>query len=699
MSGPPLTSRRPRGGGVGTVEPAGPATPLVSVLLVSWNTREKTRRCLESLAAAATGATRYELIVVDNGSTDGSAQLLAERADVRLLRNPGNRGFAAAVNQAYREAQGDLILLLNSDVECRPGALTALVDFLADRPEVAGVAPHYVDEDGEPDNQYLGMLGFRAAVGLAVGLRSMPGLRGAWRRYQLRDVDFGAARPVPQPPASCLLLRRGVLPPDHIFDEGYPLYFNDVRLAQQLSTAGRPLWSTPDAVVVHNPGTSGRMLPAATRSRHHLGGLVRFVSQTQPRRRLWLLRLLVLLSRPLRAVVRAPGRLGPRDLLAAVRGDCGALPDDLRPWLVMFSGVAWRTEAHRQHALARELAADRRVLFVEPPGNRPRWRFRVTPIEPSLWRVTPPAVLPGGRQLPPANWVNRWLAARLIRRWLDRHAGQRLAWIDDDLSLAAARRLRADSIVYDCTDLSWTFARPWNRWHLRRGARRAVRAADLVLASSPALLDRLPSATAPVVLVPNACDPERFSRSGPVAEWTAELPRPLLGYAGAVDTRAFDAGLVATVARLRPDWTFLLVGPQTAAGRAALTGLPNVVLRGMVEFADVPAILRACDVLLIPYRVGELIDYVQPKKLYEYLALGKPVVATPLPALRHLDEPIHLAAGAAAFAAAIDEALREENADAAAARRAAAERNTWSRRADRVRELFDECAARRGDRR
>ena len=88
------------------------SAPEVSVLLVSWNTREETRRCLESLRRTAAGLS-YEVVAVDNGSRDGSTEVLAAEDRVQLIRNDHNVGFAAAVNQAYRAATGELILLLN----------------------------------------------------------------------------------------------------------------------------------------------------------------------------------------------------------------------------------------------------------------------------------------------------------------------------------------------------------------------------------------------------------------------------------------------------------------------------------------------------------------------------------------------------------------------------------------------------------
>lgn len=663
--------------------------PDVSVLLVSWNTVRETRACLESLPNAVDDDLSVEVIAVDNGSRDGSGELLASWPGVLLLRNETNRGYAAAVNQAFACAQGQLILLLNSDVRLRPGALSALARFLRRRPDVAGVAPAYVDANGRPRYPYLRLPTLRSAVAAATGLRRLPFLRRAYRAYLMEGEDFAHARPVPQPPASCLLLRRSVLPTRGLLDERLPVYFNDVLLAWGLAAAGHQLWMTPDAVVTHTGGASTRLLGTLARTRHHVRGLARYLRLTMPTSKVAIFVLAVVIDQTFRRLFGRARTPRIRDLLAGLRGEQAPLAGDIRPWLVMLSACPWSTGEQRQHALARELSREHRVLYVEPPSRRPRWRFVVHRMSPSLWRATPPAILPFSRHLPPANWLNRRVATVTLRRWLDRRPGTRLLWVDDDLATPVLRRLGAELIVYDTVDLNWTFTRVWNRWHLRRGLRASVRQADLVLASSPALPSRLPQARRRPVVVPNACDPVRFSPDGPVAVWMASLPGPRLCYTGHVDTRAFDAELVAVVARRRPDWTFVLCGDSTPAGRAPLADLPNVHLVGRLHFDDVPAVLRGADVCLIPYQVGKLIDYVQPKKLYEYLAVGKPVVATPLPALRPLADLVHLAQGPRDFEQAIEKALLEASSPTAVAARVdAARRNSWEVRGHQIRRLL-----------
>lgn len=301
--------------------------PHVSILLVSWNTRDETRRCLESLRHAVTDDLSCEIVAVDNGSQDGSVELLASWPGVQLLSNDTNVGHSAAVNQAYRRARGELILLLNSDIRFERGALSALAEFLREHPDAAGVAPLYRSDDLVIPHYYR-VLTFTGALALHGRMRLLPGLRTAYRNFTMSGEDFSRPRPVPMPMAACLLLRRTVLGEDTVFDERLPLYFNDVHLEHRLCADGQTLWMTPRSVVTHRVAASGRLLPPVVRYRQILGGLAGYLHLTQPAYRV----------RIFQAVVMAywlAGRLagrhrgehpGLRETLTCLRGDPGPLP-------------------------------------------------------------------------------------------------------------------------------------------------------------------------------------------------------------------------------------------------------------------------------------------------------------------------------------------------------------------------------------
>ena len=153
----------------------------------------------------------------------------------------------------------------------------------------------------------------------------VPSVRRSLRRYRMLDDDFSTARPVPQPSASVLLLRRDVLGDGDLLDERFPIYFNDVELAHRLAEAGQELWMTPDAVVLHHHGASTKLLGAGL-ARHHLGAQVRYLELTEPRWRVAVFRAVVFVQKTAAWLLRRPGALPPGDLVAALRGDPGPLP-------------------------------------------------------------------------------------------------------------------------------------------------------------------------------------------------------------------------------------------------------------------------------------------------------------------------------------------------------------------------------------
>jgi GT2 family glycosyltransferase len=301
---------------------------LVSILIVNWNTRELVLECLDSLPQHGTGPS-YEIVVVDNGSVDGSGEALSRQTGITLIRNERNLGYAAAVNQAYRRASGDFVLLLNSDVELSPTTLSSLTQFLQDNPSAAAVAPLYMNVDGSPQPFHFRFPTFTMTLanGGAFAGRLLPGSKRRLRRYRMLDDDFSQPRPVPQPSASCLLLRRSFLPDDHVFDERYPIFFNDVQLARSFADRGLTLWVTPSAKVVHHAHASTRKLGAAGK-RQYLGSLIRMLEETEPPAKVWFYRAVVFVQNIPVWVLRRHDTLSPTELWKALSGDVGLLPSE-----------------------------------------------------------------------------------------------------------------------------------------------------------------------------------------------------------------------------------------------------------------------------------------------------------------------------------------------------------------------------------
>ena len=308
--------------------------PRLSILIVNWNTRQRVLECLASLPIDV-GRRSCEVIVVDNGSVDGSAEALSANPDITLIRNERNVGYAAAVNQAYRGSSGEFVLLLNSDVVLTSDALNFLAQFLVDHPAAAGVGPLYVNPDGSPQPFHFRFPTFAMTLsnGSALVRKVMPGSARRLREYRMLDEDFSQPRPVPQPSASCLLLRRSFLADDHIFDERYPIFFNDVQLARAFAGRGLTLWVTPSARVIHDAHSWVRMLGASGKQQY-LGSLVRMLTETESAAKVWLYRTVVFLQGIPISLLGRRDALSVRALWKALSGDVGPLPSHtstLRP--------------------------------------------------------------------------------------------------------------------------------------------------------------------------------------------------------------------------------------------------------------------------------------------------------------------------------------------------------------------------------
>jgi GT2 family glycosyltransferase len=224
----------------------------VSIIIVSFNARAHLERCLQSLHDSPPSRLR-EIIVVDNASSDGSADAARRWPAVRVIETGANVGFAAGNNVGIRASSGEYLLLLNSDTEVPPGAVDALATALDRDPSVAVVGPRLVDPGGRAE------LSIGPMVGPWAELRQkllMPArAEQLARRRQFPDWVSGA----------CLLVRRADAEAVDLLDERFFMYLEDVDFCAAIRARGRRVLFTPDVEVTHMRGGS-RPSAAATRS-------------------------------------------------------------------------------------------------------------------------------------------------------------------------------------------------------------------------------------------------------------------------------------------------------------------------------------------------------------------------------------------------------------------------------------------------
>jgi len=371
-----------------------------------------------------------------------------------------------------------------------------------------------------------------------------------------------------------------------------------------------------------------------------------------------------------------------------------------------------------QEIMSRLAAEGHRVLFIENTGVRQvrvsdmgrirarlkNWRrgtkgFREE--RPNLF-VHSPLVLP----LPYsrlAGWINRQVMMRSITRWMRATGFSRpVVWTFLPTPLARDVIARIDPVatVYHCVDEFASSSADARR--IVASEEQLFRDADLVFVTSEKLRERAARFNERVHLFPSGVSLEAFGtarESGVhVPDDLAALPRPIAGYVGGIH-QWVDQDLLAAAATRLPNTTFALIGPaQVDVSR--LQACPNVHLLGQRPHAEVPAYVQGFDVGLVPYRIADYTANVYPAKMNEYLAMGKPVVATDLPEVHRFNrehgDVIAVAKNAPDFAAAIERGIADAGAVASQRRIAVAERNGWSRRLADMSALIDDVVAARG---
>ena len=252
-------------------EPSNRQSPRLSVILVSYNTREHLRRCLESLVETVE-VRPLEIFVVDNASGDGSPEMVRERfPGVRLIANRKNLGFARANNQGIRASTGRAVLLLNTDTVVRPTAIETMLDFLDETPETAVVGAKLLNEDLSIQ---AGSKAFPTPLTTLFGKQS---LLTRWfpdnpltRRYLIcLFEDHSHPFEVDSASGAAFMIRREVIEDVGLLDEGYFMYWEDVDWCYRIKRRGWKVYYHPHAPILHLDGkSSDRRDPGLTIAYH-----------------------------------------------------------------------------------------------------------------------------------------------------------------------------------------------------------------------------------------------------------------------------------------------------------------------------------------------------------------------------------------------------------------------------------------------
>lgn len=234
----------------------------LSICIVSWNVRDLLKNCLDSIARAEPRL-RYEVLVADNCSSDGSADMVeADFPEVELIRNRENRGFATACNQSLKRSRGRYLLLLNPDTAVLPGGLEEMIKFLDAHPGAGGGACRLLNSDGSRQRSIRTFPTRGSILGEFTILGDFGFFRKARRRYLGEGFNYEREARVEQPMGAALFLRKEAVEKVGFMDKAFFLYFEEVDLCRRLQEAGYPLWYNPRASIIHFGGGSTEQVSA-----------------------------------------------------------------------------------------------------------------------------------------------------------------------------------------------------------------------------------------------------------------------------------------------------------------------------------------------------------------------------------------------------------------------------------------------------
>lgn len=221
---------------------------LLSIVIVTWNTDRITEKCVDSICRYLT-LKNYEIIVVDNGSTDKTAKIFNQKKDIVYLNTGSNLGFAKANNIGLSKAKGDYILFLNSDMEFIDGSINNLFSYFLKSKDIGIIGPKFLNPDLSPQ----------------ASVFPPQTIKNAFKEYFLDKFTFSKYLPDSSSPSAvwslsggAMLMKKTLIDKLGGWDESYFMYFEDLDLCRKVRNLGLKIIYYPKAVVVHHHGLSGK---------------------------------------------------------------------------------------------------------------------------------------------------------------------------------------------------------------------------------------------------------------------------------------------------------------------------------------------------------------------------------------------------------------------------------------------------------
>ncbi|GAA3004360.1 glycosyltransferase [Actinokineospora diospyrosa] len=687
------------------------STRPIAVVIVTYNSAEVIADCLRALPAALEGAGESRVVVVDNASHDGTADVVAlTDSEVKVVHRTGNDGFAAGVNTGFAHADGCDVLVLNADIRLAPGAVAKL--RAAVKPGIGVVAPKLTEPDGSIQHSLRRTPTVLRTLGEAVLGGRRAGRFGPLGETVTTPAAYERAGVVDWATGAAWLVTRECIESVGPIEERYLLYSEETEFMLRAGAQGFKTYYEPAAQAVHlggESGTSPRLwsLVATNKVRLHRERHGKVAAAG-----MWAATMVNSLPRAARG--SATHKAAVKALLTqrtwpAPLSTPAAPPKDAPPY-VCFSAQDWwyHNQAHSDFQLMRRVAEHRKVLLVNSIGLRMPTPGKSTQFLRRILRKAGSVAKLVRRPLPdvPGYYVMTPLP-------LPFYGSERVRALGAKLVRAQVRAVCAvlrmpNPIVVATIPTAWDVVQgmPHRKLVFNRSDRHsAFPEADQTTIA--ALEDKLLSGSDHVLYVSrqlqeeesaltqqrahfldHGVDLQHFRRRAQLPADLAGIPGPRIGFFGSLDDYLVDFDLLERVAQEFPEASLVLIGDATLS-MERFAKYPNVHWLDFRPYAEIPAYGTGFDVALMPWLDNDWIKHANPIKMKEYLALGLAVVSTDFPEVHQYPELIRIARGHDAFVAAIRQTLDDGGLSTVEGRREAVLPASWDSRARQLVDLAE----------
>ena len=607
------------------------ATP-VDLVIINYNTLSYLRNCINSIRQNTLYP--HRIIVVDNGSSDGSVKYLKGLKDVTLILNNSNYGYGKAANQGISISNGKYVVILNSDLKLTRGWLKNMVQE-ADKDDTIGVlGPKMVNQDN-------------LIVGAGVTrLNSVPSSRG-WLKSDTRGL-FDKVTDCYSVGGACYMIRRKALEQVGGFDQNYFFYFEETDLSLRMLEKGYRVVYCPTSKIIH----------------YHEGSLDQDDYQGRLTRNKYFKESQRLFLKKWGDVIAGqPKRKKSRDI-------------------VVFGVIPWNFRYQRPQQICSRLAdKGYRIIYINSVCQRGGKLERVSD---NIYSFSPDGRGLVYQQL--RYQKSKEIMVDSINNIFDQlDIVNPILWVDVPYWQEVLTYFDRSFIIYDCMDSYQDFS-DLKRYcpGIEDYEKKLAQAAELVLTSSQELEEKLMSFNNRTVLLPNGVDKSHFhSLDEKKSLYTmSKIPQPIIGYHGAI-AEWMDLELIRHAARLLPNYSFVFIG-QTTVDISSLKRRDNIYFLGEQPYSKLPEYLQYFKVGLIPFIKNKLTLSTNPVKLYEYLAAGIPVVSVDLPEIQQFKDVVYISHRRQQFVNMIERAVKEDSEWKRRKRIKRIEKEDWNNRVDKI---------------